>query len=266
VGGVGPAARTCAHRRERARPAGAKADPGVRYRHELPRPRESRPRRGQTVRPPSQVPDVPCFALRRGRAANEVATGRSKSSSSWDSALIRECRERWDHVAGVTVAGPLERSCNGGRRAVLRWVSPSRASVPRSVARDSRRACRQRRPRTRCSVDGREVQKSRTSAMVFGVPSSLPDCRRSYPSCRANGDLHRHPCRIGANPPPAEFLRPAKVLSSYIEGVGPLSTGSSPRPHNRRKRYSPWPFTVSRRSRSPYPTWLRQLTTTKSSA
>ena len=73
-----------------------------------------------------------------------------------------------------------------------------------------------------CSVNGEEVQKGRTSDMIFSVPELI--ARLSSVVTLRPGDLifTGTPSGVGAARTPPRFLRPGDVLTSYIQGVGEM--------------------------------------------
>jgi 2,4-didehydro-3-deoxy-L-rhamnonate hydrolase len=74
-----------------------------------------------------------------------------------------------------------------------------------------------------CSVDGREVQQSRTSQLVFGVPELIARLSAVLPLLPGDLIFTGTPAGIGATRQPAEFLSPGQVLTSYIDGVGTMA-------------------------------------------
>jgi 2,4-didehydro-3-deoxy-L-rhamnonate hydrolase len=74
-----------------------------------------------------------------------------------------------------------------------------------------------------CSVDGRKVQKSRTSQLVFGVPELIARLSAVLPLLPGDLIFTGTPAGIGATRQPPQFLRPGQVLTSYIEGVGTMA-------------------------------------------
>jgi 2,4-didehydro-3-deoxy-L-rhamnonate hydrolase len=79
------------------------------------------------------------------------------------------------------------------------------------------------RRRRDCRVDGHEVQKSRTSQMVFAVPELIARLSAVLPLLPGDLIFTGTPAGIGAIRQPPEFLRPGQVLSSYLEGVGTMA-------------------------------------------
>jgi 2,4-didehydro-3-deoxy-L-rhamnonate hydrolase len=73
-----------------------------------------------------------------------------------------------------------------------------------------------------CSVNGEEVQKARTSDLIFPVPELVS--RLSHIVTLWPGDLifTGTPSGVGYARTPPRFLHPGDVLTSYIEGIGEL--------------------------------------------
>jgi 2,4-didehydro-3-deoxy-L-rhamnonate hydrolase len=73
-----------------------------------------------------------------------------------------------------------------------------------------------------CSVNGEEVQKARTSDLIFPVPELVS--RLSHIVTLWPGDLifTGTPSGVGYARTPPRFLRAGDVLTSYIEGIGEL--------------------------------------------
>jgi 2,4-diketo-3-deoxy-L-fuconate hydrolase len=73
-----------------------------------------------------------------------------------------------------------------------------------------------------CSIDGAEVQKGRTSDMVFSVPSlvsKLSEIVTLYP-----GDVifTGTPAGVGIGRTPKRFLAPGEELVTFVEGIGEM--------------------------------------------
>lgn len=80
-----------------------------------------------------------------------------------------------------------------------------------------------------CRVNGEEVQKGRTSDMIFSVPELI--ARLSQVVTLRPGDLifTGTPPGVGAARTPPRFLCPGDVLTSYIHGVGEMRHVFEPR-------------------------------------
>jgi 2-keto-4-pentenoate hydratase/2-oxohepta-3-ene-1,7-dioic acid hydratase in catechol pathway len=131
----------------------------------------------------------------------------------------------WDHVAGVTVGQDLServvQMSSGGQFSLGKsfpgfgptgpWlVTPDELADPDDLELG-------------CSVDGQDVQKSRTSQMVFGVPELIARLSAVLPLLAGDLIFTGTPAGIGATRQPPQFLRPGQVLSSYLEGVGTMT-------------------------------------------
>jgi 2-keto-4-pentenoate hydratase/2-oxohepta-3-ene-1,7-dioic acid hydratase in catechol pathway len=75
-----------------------------------------------------------------------------------------------------------------------------------------------------CSVNGEEVQKSRTSDLIFGVDALV--CELSSITPLLPGDLvfTGTPSGVGGTRTPPRFLAPGDELISTIEGIGTIHT------------------------------------------
>ena len=133
--------------------------------------------------------------------------------------------DAWDHVAGVTVGQDLServvQMSSGGQFSLGKsfpgfgptgpWlVTPDELDHPDDLELG-------------CSVDGDEVQKGRTSQMVFGVPELVARLSAVLPLLPGDLIFTGTPAGIGAMRQPPQFLRPGQVLTSYIEGVGSMA-------------------------------------------
>ncbi len=152
-----------------------------------------------------------------GRTAYEVAVGNG-----------------WAHVAGVTVGQDLSE-----RMVQLRppapqfslgksfpgfgplgpWIiTPDELTNPDDLA-------------IGCSLNGEEVQKSRTSDLIFGVDALIHHL--SSITTLLPGDLifTGTPAGIGGARTPPRFIKPGDELVSTIQGVGTIRTHFIPREH-----------------------------------
>ena len=73
-----------------------------------------------------------------------------------------------------------------------------------------------------CSVDGEQMQKARTSDMVFSVPRLIAALSAILPLLPGDLIFTGTPAGIGATRKPPRFLKPGELLTSYIEGIGTL--------------------------------------------
>jgi 2,4-diketo-3-deoxy-L-fuconate hydrolase len=131
----------------------------------------------------------------------------------------------WDHVAGVTVGQDLSERvvqfASGGQFSLGKsfpgfgptgpWlVTPDELGDPDDLELG-------------CSVDGCEVQKSRTSQLVFGVPELIAQLSAVLPLLPGDLIFTGTPAGIGATRQPPQFLRAGQVLTSYIQDVGTMA-------------------------------------------
>ncbi len=118
----------------------------------------------------------------------------------------------WDHVAGLTVGQDLSERivqfAGGGQFSLGKsfpgfgptgpWlVTPDEVGNPDDLELG-------------CSVDGQEVQKSRTSQLVFGVPELIARLSAVLPLLPGDLIFTGTPAGIGATRQPPQFLRPGQ--------------------------------------------------------
>jgi 2,4-diketo-3-deoxy-L-fuconate hydrolase len=130
----------------------------------------------------------------------------------------------WDHVAGVMVGQDIsDRAVQ--MRPPAQWslaksftgfgpTGPFLVTVDEVPDRDDLELG--------CSVNGEEVQKARTSDLIFPVPELVS--RLSHIVTLWPGDLifTGTPAGVGYARTPPRFLHAGDVVTSYIEGVGQL--------------------------------------------
>jgi 2-keto-4-pentenoate hydratase/2-oxohepta-3-ene-1,7-dioic acid hydratase in catechol pathway len=145
-----------------------------------------------------------------GRLAHEVAAG-----------------DGWAHVAGLTVGQDLSE-----RMVQLRppapqfslgksypgfgptgpWVvTPDELDAPDDLA-------------IGCAVNGEEVQKSRTSDLIFGVDALVHELSSVTPLQPGDLVFTGTPSGVGGARTPPRFLAPGDELVSTIEGIGTIHT------------------------------------------
>ena len=74
-----------------------------------------------------------------------------------------------------------------------------------------------------CSVNGDQVQKARTSEMIFGVPELIEQLSRVTPLLPGDVIFTGTPAGVGLGRNPQRWLAPGDVLTTYIEGIGEMS-------------------------------------------
>jgi 2,4-diketo-3-deoxy-L-fuconate hydrolase len=131
----------------------------------------------------------------------------------------------WELVAGLTVGQDLServvQMSGGGQFSLGKSLPGFGPTGPRLVTPDD--LADPDDLELGCSVDGREVQKSRTSQLAFGVPELIARLSAVLPLLPGDLIFTGTPAGIGATRQPAQFLSPGQVLTSYIEGVGTMA-------------------------------------------
>jgi 2-keto-4-pentenoate hydratase/2-oxohepta-3-ene-1,7-dioic acid hydratase in catechol pathway len=145
-----------------------------------------------------------------GRLAYEVAAGGG-----------------WDHVAGLTVGQDLSERIVQTRPPAPQfslgksfpgfgpigpWViTPDELADPDDLA-------------IGCSVNGEQVQKSRTSDLIFGVDALVHHLSSITPLLPGDLIFTGTPSGVGGTRTPPRFLAPGDELVSTIEGIGTIQT------------------------------------------
>jgi 2-keto-4-pentenoate hydratase/2-oxohepta-3-ene-1,7-dioic acid hydratase in catechol pathway len=73
-----------------------------------------------------------------------------------------------------------------------------------------------------CSVNGEQMQKGRTSNLIFGVPELIEQLSRVTPLLPGDVIFTGTPGGVGMARSPQRWLAPGDVLTSYIEGLGEM--------------------------------------------
>ena len=73
-----------------------------------------------------------------------------------------------------------------------------------------------------CSVNGAEVQKSRTSHMLISVPQLIARMSAVLPLLAGDVIFTGTPAGVGMSRNPQRWLAPGDELVSYIEGIGEM--------------------------------------------
>ncbi|MFF8415249.1 fumarylacetoacetate hydrolase family protein [Streptomyces omiyaensis] len=131
----------------------------------------------------------------------------------------------WNHVAGLTVGqdlseritqlqGPAPQFSLGksfpGFSPTGPWVvTPDAFDDPDDLG-------------LRCTVNGEEVQKSRTSDLIFSVPELLARLSSVMPLLPGDLVFTGTPAGVGLGRDPQRWLAPGDELVSTIEGIGEL--------------------------------------------
>jgi 2-keto-4-pentenoate hydratase/2-oxohepta-3-ene-1,7-dioic acid hydratase in catechol pathway len=133
--------------------------------------------------------------------------------------------DAWSHVAGLTVgqdisertlqaAGPAPQFSLGksfpGFTPMGPWlVTPDELANPDDLELS-------------CAVDGEQVQKSRTSELIFPVPALIARLSAVLPLLPGDVIFTGTPAGVGMGRTPQRYLQPGEVLTSRIEGIGDL--------------------------------------------
>ena len=133
--------------------------------------------------------------------------------------------EAWEHVAGLTVgqdiserllqgAGPspqfsMAKSLPGFGPTGPWLVTPDEFDNPDDLELG-------------CSVNGKQMQKSRTSDLIFSVPAMLAALSRRLPLLPGDVLFTGTPSGVGMGRSPQVFLAPGDELVTYIAGIGEL--------------------------------------------
>ena len=145
-----------------------------------------------------------------GRHAYEVAAG-----------------DGWSHVAGLTVGQDLSERIVQTRPPAPQFslgksfpgfgpigpwvVTPDELDDPDDLALG-------------CTVNGEEVQKSRTSDLIFGVDALIHHLSSITPLLPGDLIFTGTPSGVGGTRTPPRFLAPGDELVSTIEGIGTIHT------------------------------------------
>lgn len=73
-----------------------------------------------------------------------------------------------------------------------------------------------------CEIDGEEVQRGRTSAMIFPIPTLIAKLSAVLPLLPGDVIFTGTPAGVGLGREPQRWLRAGEVLTSTIEGIGGL--------------------------------------------
>jgi len=135
--------------------------------------------------------------------------------------------EGWQHVAGLTVGQDLSERIVQTRPPAPQFslgksfpgfgpigpwvVPPDELDDPDDLALG-------------CTVNGEEVQKSRTSDLIFDVDALIHHLSSIAPLLPGDLIFTGTPSGVGATRTPPRFLAPGDLLVSTIEGVGTIHT------------------------------------------
>jgi 2-keto-4-pentenoate hydratase/2-oxohepta-3-ene-1,7-dioic acid hydratase in catechol pathway len=133
--------------------------------------------------------------------------------------------EAWSHVAGLTVGQDIsERALQmvgsvpqfslaksyPGFTPMGPWlVTPDELADPDDLE-------------LRCAIDGEQMQKGRTSELIFSVPALIAQLSAVLPLLPGDVIFTGTPAGVGMGRSPQRYLKPGEVLTSSIEGIGEL--------------------------------------------
>ncbi|MEU0600008.1 fumarylacetoacetate hydrolase family protein [Streptomyces sp. NPDC006393] len=133
--------------------------------------------------------------------------------------------QAWEHVAGLTVgqdiserdlqmSGPvpqfsLGKSYPGFAPMGPYLVTPDEFADPDNLELG-------------CAIDGEEVQKGRTSDLIFSVPQLVARLSAVLPLLPGDVIFTGTPAGVGLGRSPRRFLAEGEELVSYIEGIGEM--------------------------------------------
>jgi 2-keto-4-pentenoate hydratase/2-oxohepta-3-ene-1,7-dioic acid hydratase in catechol pathway len=73
-----------------------------------------------------------------------------------------------------------------------------------------------------CSIDGEQVQKGRTSELIFSVPQLIEGLSRTVALLPGDVIFTGTPAGVGLGRNPQRFIQPGETLVSWVEGIGEL--------------------------------------------
>lgn len=134
--------------------------------------------------------------------------------------------DAWDHVAGLSIGqdiservsqlrGPAPQFSLGksfpGFGPVGPWlVTPDEFDNPDDLELS-------------CSLDGEEVQKGRTSELIFSVPALIEGLSATVTLLPGDIIFTGTPAGVGVGRNPKRFINPGETLVSRIEGIGQIT-------------------------------------------
>jgi len=73
-----------------------------------------------------------------------------------------------------------------------------------------------------CALDGEQVQKGRTSELIFSVPALIAKLSAVLPLLPGDVIFTGTPAGVGMGRSPQRYLQPGQTLTSSIEGIGEM--------------------------------------------
>ncbi|WP_416957772.1 fumarylacetoacetate hydrolase family protein [Nocardioides sp. T5] len=147
--------------------------------------------------------------------------------------------DAWDHVAGLTIAQdysdrtrqlvpPVPQFSLGKSFPGFTPMGPAVVTLDEltSVGRDYEDL------EIGCTIDGEQVQKSRTSDLIFSVPVLIERLSAVLPLQPGDVILTGTPAGVGGGMQPPRFLQAGEEVVTWVEGIGELRQHCVPgRPH-----------------------------------
>jgi 2-keto-4-pentenoate hydratase/2-oxohepta-3-ene-1,7-dioic acid hydratase in catechol pathway len=136
-----------------------------------------------------------------------------------------DASQAWDHVAGLSAGQDVSERITQAAASPPQWSLgksfPGFAPVgPALVTLDELGDPSDLE--LGCSINGEEVQKGRTSEMVFAVPELMRQLSSVTPLLPGDLIFTGTPSGVGMGRKPPRWLQPGDVLTSYIEGIGDM--------------------------------------------
>ena len=130
--------------------------------------------------------------------------------------------DAWDHVAGLTVGQDVsERTLQRKPQLCLAKSFPGFSPLgPALVTPDEFDDPSDLE--IGCLVDGVQMQKARTSDLIFSIPDLVAYLSSILPLWPGDVIFTGTPSGVGAVRNPPRFLRPGNELTTYIEGIGTM--------------------------------------------
>jgi len=128
----------------------------------------------------------------------------------------------WDYVAGLTVGQDIsERTMQRKSQLCLAKSFPGFSPVGPTLGTPDE-FDDPSDLEVGCLVDGVQMQKARTSDLIYGIPELLTYLSATLPLYPGDLIFTGTPAGVGAVRTPPTFLRPGSELSTYVEGIGTM--------------------------------------------
>jgi 2,4-didehydro-3-deoxy-L-rhamnonate hydrolase len=130
----------------------------------------------------------------------------------------------WQHVAGLTVGQDISERVvqwSGGGQFSLGKSFPTFGPMGPCLVTPDELEDRNDLELS-CSVNGEQMQRSRTSDMVFNVAQLIAELSSILPLLPGDVIFTGTPAGVGGTRQPPRFLQPGEVVTSEIQGIGTL--------------------------------------------